>query len=279
MMKIHSWSDSEMGYSFLRLMSFILSDTDFIVFSAIFKCPTVDASSRIAVNDTYIAEFTHLPLRIVRLSLCNLKKSNFIQCKRTKKDMVYYISENEIVSKIRVFCRIQHGNNTRQHLDTCLTCSCGQTFDIFKYTDIDMKCKNCGKVYNEETDPKLNLMKDLRLLSEEAFASHGPFLKYNYEEIHVLRWPENTPIFFRGNHSSHSHDDDLNSNSHFIQTNTNKSLHSDLKIDSEEMQTSKSKEMYPSSSNVEFEGLISQEELESMSEEDVNEYMHRLMNA
>lgn len=272
-LQVVSWSSSEKGSSFLRLMSLILSNTDFIVFSTIMRCPILNGCSRIAVTETYIVEFTHLPSRVVHVSLMNLKTSNFVESRRTNSGFVYYMSENDIVSKLRAFCHTQHACNTKQST-TDLTCSCGETFDIFNHTDMDMKCKKCDKIYNEEDDPKVNVMKDLSILSREAFASHGPFLKYESDEMSFLKWPQNTPIFFNARSSSStfakcSSDEASNLN----QAKATKH------VDMENVQVSDSKKTHDSSYDPEFDGMITQEELESMSGKDVNEYMYKLMNA
>lgn len=274
---MNDWSHHEMGYSFLRLMSFILSSTDLIVFSSIFRCP-LNESSRIAVNESYIVEFTHLPQRVVHLSLCNLRKSCFIQCRHTSNGNVYYISENEIVSKIRAFCRSQHEYNTKNSDNGDLTCSCGQTFDIFNHTDVDMKCRTCHKTYNEENDPKLSIMKDLRMLSQEAFASHGPFIKYECDENIVLKWPRNTPIVF-DRHASSKRSREETSDSNLNKSQKRKTVDPEHASTSNNAEPSDLKDKNESSIDSEFDGLITQEELESMSENDVNEYMYKLMNA
>jgi hypothetical protein len=136
-----------------------------------------------------------------------------------------------------------------------------------------MKCKKCHKIYNEENDPKLNIIKDLRILSEEAFASHGPFLKYEYDENIVLKWPKNTPIVFDPHASSSKRSREETSDCDLNKPQTRKT------VVSEDTQTSNPKEKNDSSIDSEFDGLITQEELESMSEHDVNEYMYKLMNA
>ena len=276
---MNDWSIHEAGYSFLRLMSIILSSTDLIVFSSIFRSPILNEASRIAVNESYIVEFTHLPQRVVHLSLCNLRKSCFIQCRRTNNENVYYISENEIVSKLRAFCRSQHEYNTKNSVDGDLTCSCGQTFDIFNHTDADMKCRTCHIIYNEENDPKLNIMKDLRMLSEEAFASHGPFLKYEYDENIVLKWPKNTPVVFDPHASSSKRSREETLNSELNKPKTRKTVAAECSQTSNFVDSSDPKAKNESSIDSEFDGLITQEELVSMSEHDVNEYMYKLMNA
>lgn len=275
-LKMNAWSNREPEYSFLRLMSLILSNTDFIVFSTIFRCPILNESSRMAVDETYIVEFTHLPPRVVHLSLSNLKKSNFIHFRRTNNGNVYFMHENEIVSKLRAFCRRQHEYNTNHSDNGDLTCSCGQTFDIFNHTDIDMKCKSCDKIYNEENDPKLNIVKDIRNLSQEAFSSHGPFLKYESGDHIALKWPQNTPIAFDRHSSSSKRSREETSDSNLNESKTKKPNHAESFNDTNSSELEKQNE---SSMDKEFDGLITQEELESMSEHDVNEYMYKLMNA
>ena len=274
-LQVISWSSSEeTGSSFLRLMSLILSDTDLIVFSTILRSPILNGCSRVAVDETYIIEFTHLPSRVIYISLGRLKASSFVQYKRTNNGAVYYISENDIVSKLRAFCHKEHDYNTKHSVTCDLTCSCGETFDIFNHTDMDMKCKKCDKIYNAECDPKLNVIKDLRVLSREAFASHGPFFKYESEEISFLKWPPNTPIIFH--HCSSSSTSSKRSRDEASNLDQAKLI---KRVDSENGQSSDSKETHESSCNPIFDGFITQEKLESMSGKDANEYMYKLMNA